>query len=121
LEYNFSSGDRDPADGTNQTFDTSSHQPQTLWLHGFCGWRNIHNSALKRFLQACQAAADDVGLAPCSAGRYARFFYLETAMAVAQPVRRKRANPFLTAATWLQASFVGTEVDWMRLIRSGPG
>ena len=44
LEYNFSSGDRDPADGTHQTFDNLF--PTNHRFYGFMdliSWQNIHN------------------------------------------------------------------------------
>src|SRR4051812_6265780 len=47
LEYNFSSGDHDPNDGKNQTFDPLF--PTNHRLYGYMdlvGWRNIHNPRL---------------------------------------------------------------------------
>jgi hypothetical protein len=44
LEYNFASGDHDPTDGKNETFDNLF--PTNHKLYGymdFVGWRNIHN------------------------------------------------------------------------------
>jgi len=47
LEYNFSSGDHNPADGKNETFDNlfpTNHKHYGYM--DFIGWRNIHNLRL---------------------------------------------------------------------------
>ena len=47
LEYNFASGDHNPTDGKNETFDNLF--PTNHKLYGymdFVGWRNIHNPRL---------------------------------------------------------------------------
>lgn len=56
LEYNYASGDRDPTDGKNETFENLF--PTNHKLYGymdFVGWRNIHNPRFSASLKPTKA------------------------------------------------------------------
>lgn len=55
LEYNFASGDKDPNDGENNTFENL--YPTNHLFYGymdFFAWKNIHNPALKLSWKPCE-------------------------------------------------------------------
>ncbi len=113
LEYNFASGDRDPTDGKNETFENLF--PTNHRLYGymdFVGWRNIHNPRLSASIKPAKPInlTLDYHLFWLADGH--DFFYPEAGGGRGAGGSTVPGEPLSYGRNPQFSSFIGSEVDW---------
>jgi hypothetical protein len=112
LEYNFASGDSDPNDGRNETFENLF--PTNHKLYGymdFVGWRNIHNPRLSASIKPCQPVGVTLDYHLFWLADTHDFFYPEAGSGRGTSGPAAPGEPVSYARNPGFGSFVGSEVD----------
>jgi hypothetical protein len=112
VEYNFSSGDRNPNDGKNETFDPlfgTNHK-----LYGYMdlvGWRNIHNPRLSAAIKPVQRLLLTLDYHLFWLADNHDFFYPETGPGRGAAGPTNPGEPVSYGRNPQFGSFLGSEID----------
>ncbi len=112
LEYNFSSGDHNPKDGKNETFDNlfpSNHKHYGYM--DFVGWRNIHNPRLSATLKPAKSILLTLDYHLFWLADAHDFFYPEAGPGRGASGPAKSGEPVSYGRNPQFNSFVGSEMD----------
>jgi len=112
LEYNFASGDADPRDGKNQTFENLF--PTNHKLYGYMdlvGWRNIHNPRLSASIKPAKALLLTLDYHLFWLADTHDFFYSEGGLARGANGPASPGEPVSYGRNPGFNSFIGSELD----------